>query len=155
MSIYEEIALEAFKAREECEGQEGGGITPLIDKASVTTIVIKPSGIYIHISYCYQELCGLSDCLYHVDTSMHECVYRFGHGELTCDDKAIFSTPWVDSSWRIQEAFFTKYAEYMPVTAAKFFEKKRKHDENKIADSLCENMELILENKQEYALPFA
>ena len=126
---YDEIALEAFQVREDCDGNECGGVGPIIDKVSATKVIPTEHSVQVYVSYCYKSLCGLSDRVYHVATSLLKCVYEFKDGRLTRDNEDIFNEPWLESTWLAYEGFFKKYSEVIPVSAAEFFEKKIKHDE--------------------------
>ncbi len=130
--MYEKIALDAFHLKEDCDTQEGGGVTPILDKAFVSRVDILTNSIKVFISYCYQGLCGLSDRMYRVDTSMKECMYEFKDGKLTRNGGEIFNEPWCSTVWTHQGTFFKKYADVIPVSYEEFMTKKQAHHKERI-----------------------
>ena len=123
------IAIEAFHLQHEIDGLESGGIEPfpIITK----TLYRKTDNeLHIKIEYVYEPECGLSDNIYHPDTSTHTDVFTFDGKTIKKNDNFIFEKAMFVESTNKQRQFFEKYGNFFP-DSYRVFEEKLNNDKNK------------------------
>jgi len=127
------IAIKAFKLQHEIDELEGGGIEPsaIITKTSYCKI---DNELHIKIEYKYEPECGLSDNIYHPDTSTHIDVFTFDGKTIKKNNNFIFEKAMLGESTNKQKQFFEKYGKYFP-DSYRVFEEKLSNDKNRVCSS--------------------
>lgn len=116
------IAIEAFKIQHEIDELESGGVEPsvIITKSSYRKI---DNELHIKIEYKYEPECGLSDNIYHPDTTTHVDVFTFDGEIIKKNDDFIFKKAMLDESTNKQKRFFEKYSKFFPDSYSVFKER--------------------------------
>jgi hypothetical protein len=116
------IAIEAFNLQHEIDGLESGSIEPsaIITKSSYRKI---DNELHVKIEYKYEPECGLSDNIYHPDTSTHIDIFTFDGKTIKKNDNFIFKKAMLEESTNKQKQFFEKYGKFFPDSYSVFKER--------------------------------
>lgn len=148
ISKMHHIAIEAFKLQHEIDGLESGGIEPfpIITKTSCRKV---NNELQIKIEYEYEPECGLSDNIYHPDTSTHTDIFTFDGKTIKKNDNFIFEKAMFEDSTNKQKRFFEKYGKFFP-NSYRVFEERLSNDKNYVCSSLVGKQ--YIEQLREYIM---